>query len=174
MKADSRLALALAFLFTACPAGLFAAEPLPVLHLRNPARVLRQRRLRRGRPHGPGDRGQGERQIPARLPDRRGCSPGWIAGPAGSRASPASARASCWPRTRTRLAFTSPDGNQLTLVDASSPTAPGKPVPVPLPPPWGRARSWRWTSAAPEDSGRPLCRLHLQFSRPEPGDAAAQ
>src|ERR1035437_2500805 len=30
------------------------------------------------------------------------------------------------------LAFTSPDDNQITLVDVSSPTAPGRPVPVPF------------------------------------------
>ena len=30
------------------------------------------------------------------------------------------------------LAFTSPDANQITLVDVSSPTAPGKPVTVPF------------------------------------------
>jgi formylglycine-generating enzyme required for sulfatase activity len=33
---------------------------------------------------------------------------------------------------QTALAFTSPDDNQITLVDISSPTAPGRPVPVPF------------------------------------------
>jgi len=71
------------------------------------------------------------------------------------------------------LVFTSPDANQVTMVDAASPTAPGRPVTVPFTAALGP------NLVVPVDIGgagkSALADLfHVQLPRPQPGHIAAQ
>ena len=130
MKADTRLALALALLVTACPTGLFAAEPLPSFIYETPREFF-----------GSGDF-DGDGRIDLVIVDKAtgkyrlgyqaaggaftwvDCRPSDLKGLTGFTMGKVLAGG------KLGLGFTSPDGTQLSLVDASSPNAPGKPVPV--------------------------------------------